>query len=138
MAIALDELTEDEVVSHSVKMNTLLHALQENGLSVDVCPAQSPGIITIRVPCELSSIELGRQLSYQGYLVQYESDYLKRANVIQVSTMGWTTPRMMRDVGAYIAQWIQQKTATSESDGSLILESLGVPTDESFVRDVSN
>ncbi|MET2869191.1 GNAT family N-acetyltransferase [Exiguobacterium profundum] len=138
MAIALDELTEEEVVSHSVKMNTLLNALQENGLTVDVCPAQSPGIITIRVPCELSSVELGRQLSYQGYLVQYESNYLKRANVIQVSTMGWTTPRMMRDVGAYIAQWIRQKTATSESDGSLILESLGVPNDESFVRGVSN
>lgn len=138
MAVSLDELTDEEVSSHEEKMVALINSLHENDLCIEVSPAQSPGIITIPVPCGQSSMELGRQLSYQGYLVQYESDYLKRANVIQVSTMGRTTPRMMRDVGAYIAQWIQQKTATSESDGSFIPESLDVPSDESFVRGVSN
>lgn len=138
MAVALDELTEEEVASHEEKLLVLVNSLHENGLHIELSPAQSPGILTIPIPSTQSSIALGKQLSYQGYLVQYESDYLKRANVIQVSTMGWTTPRMMRDAGAYIAQWIQQKTATSESDGSLILESLGVPNDESFVRGVSN
>lgn len=138
MAIALEELTEMEVVSHEEKMLVLINSLRENGLRIELSPAQSPGIITIPVPCGQSSIELGRQLSYQSYLVQYESEYLKRANIIQVSTMGWTTPRMMRDVGAYIAEWIQQKTATPESDGSLKLENPDVPSDEFFVRGVSN
>ncbi|MCT4784893.1 hypothetical protein ACFQO8_00725 [Exiguobacterium aestuarii] len=138
MDVALEELTEEQVASHQEKMALLVNSLRENGLQFKLSPSQSPGIITIPMPCGQSSIELGRQLSYQGYLVQYESEYLKRANVIQVSTMGWTTPRMMRDVGAYIAEWIQQKTATLESDGSLKHENPDVPSDEFFVRGVSN
>lgn len=138
MDVALEELTEEQVASHQEKMALLVNSLRENGLQFKLSPAQSPGIITIPMPCGQSSIELGRQLSYQGYLVQYESEYLKRANVIQVSTMGWTTTRMMRDVGAYIAEWMQQKTATLESDGSLTHENPDVPSDEFFVRGVSN
>ncbi|WP_215143025.1 GNAT family N-acetyltransferase [Exiguobacterium qingdaonense] len=138
MDVALDELTNEEVASHQEKMTALLKSLRESGLQVDVSPAQSPGIITLHMPPGQSATELGRQLSYQGYLVQYESDYLKRANVIQVSTMGWTTCRMMRDVGTYIAQWMRQKNATPRSGGPIIRENLDVPSDELFVRGVSN
>jgi aspartate aminotransferase-like enzyme/GNAT superfamily N-acetyltransferase len=50
-------------------------------------PARSPAVFTIPVPKDRSSVEVGRSLESQGILVSCGSDYLVRANRIQICLM---------------------------------------------------
>lgn len=135
MDVALSELTDAEMKAHQTKLDLFVHELMRRGIQVECKDDQSPGIFSLVLPDGQSSMELGRQLGFHGYHIQYESDYLRRANCIQVSTMGWTTTRDMQQVASYIATWIQKKTATQESDG-FKHENLGGPNGESYDRGV--
>lgn len=135
MDIALDELTDAEIGTHQSKLDVFVNELLRRGAPVKIGDDQAPGIFSLTLPEHLSSLELGRQLMFQGYQVQYESAYLRRANCLQVSTMGWTTERDLQQVAAYIGTWLQKKTATRESDG-VKHGNLGVPNDESYDRGV--
>lgn len=135
MDVALSELTDTEMKAHQTKLDLFVHELMHRGIQVECKDDQSPGIFSLVLPDKLSSMELGRQLEFHGYHIQYESDYLRSANCIQVSTMGWTTTRDMQQVASYIATWIQKKTATPESDG-FRRGNLGGPNAESFDRGV--
>ncbi|TCI57702.1 aminotransferase class V-fold PLP-dependent enzyme [Exiguobacterium sp. SH1S21] len=137
MDIALDELTEKEVSTHQSKMDVCLKELLGRGVAIETGDDQSPGILSIMLPEDRSSIELGRQLAYYGYHIQYESMYLQQLNCVQVSTMGWTTERDMQQVAAYIGRWLQKKTVTQMSDG-IRHENLDGPNGESFDRGVLN
>jgi aspartate aminotransferase-like enzyme len=48
----------------------------------------SPAIITIALPAELDSAKIGGQLQEAGYLLSYNSEYLRRKNWIQICLMG--------------------------------------------------
>lgn len=135
MDIALDELTDAEIGTHQSKLDVFVNELLRRGAPVKIGDDQAPGIFSLTLPEHLSSLELGRQLMFQGYQVQYESAYLRRANCLQVSTMGWTTERDLQQVAAYIGTWLQKKTATRESDG-FRRGNLGGPNDESYDRGV--
>jgi len=135
MDIALRELTDAEIATHQTKLDVFVQELVRRGVPVELRDDQAPGIFSITLPDTLSSIELGQQLAFHGYQVQYESVYLRRANCLQVSTMGWTTDRDLQQVAAYIGTWIQKKTATPRSDG-FRRGNLGGPNDESFDRGV--
>lgn len=135
LEVALDELTEAEIETHQRKMDVLQETLAKHGVPFKKIPNQAPGILALHLPNPLSSSELGNQLHYHGYRVQFESDYLKAANCLQISTMGWTTTRDVRAVATLVATWMQQKTATMERDGAKP-ESLAGPNDESYGRGV--
>ncbi|MEP6960998.1 MAG: aminotransferase class V-fold PLP-dependent enzyme [Acidobacteriota bacterium] len=52
----------------------------------------SPAVITIALPSSVDSGEAGLALQEAGYLLSYNSEYLRRLNWIQVCLMGaWTT-----------------------------------------------
>jgi aspartate aminotransferase-like enzyme len=48
----------------------------------------APGVATIDVSPALDSAEIGRQITQAGFLVSYNSDYLRRRNWIQICLMG--------------------------------------------------
>ncbi|MCE9620511.1 MAG: aminotransferase V [Planctomycetes bacterium] len=64
-------------------------SLRGSGFSlIDVDGHYSPAIITIVLPAELDSAIIGGQLMEAGYLLSYNSDYLRRRNWIQIGLMG--------------------------------------------------
>lgn len=50
--------------------------------------ACSPAVVTIALPADLDSSEVGARMAEAGYLLSCNSDYLRRRNWIQVCTMG--------------------------------------------------
>jgi aspartate aminotransferase-like enzyme len=48
----------------------------------------TPGVITIALPPDRNSAELGQQLQQAGFLLSYNSDYLRQRNWIQICLMG--------------------------------------------------
>lgn len=48
----------------------------------------APAVVTIVLPPELSSVELGRRMEENGFLLSYNSEYLRRRNWIQIALMG--------------------------------------------------
>ncbi len=52
----------------------------------------SPAVVTIVLPPELNSSEIGARLQEAGYLLSCNSDYLRKRNWIQVCTMSECSP----------------------------------------------
>jgi aspartate aminotransferase-like enzyme len=48
----------------------------------------SPAVVTIRLPEELNSVTIGGLMEESGYLLSYNSEYLRRKNWIQICLMG--------------------------------------------------
>lgn len=48
----------------------------------------SPAVITIALPPELNSVKVGEAMQESGYLLSYNSGYLRRKNWIQICLMG--------------------------------------------------
>ena len=48
----------------------------------------SPAVITIALPPEMNSIKIGEAMQEAGYLLSYNSEYLRRKNWIQICLMG--------------------------------------------------
>jgi len=48
----------------------------------------SPAVITIALPPELNSLKIGEAMQEAGYLLSYNSGYLRRKNWIQICLMG--------------------------------------------------
>src|SRR5437899_8028587 len=48
----------------------------------------SPAVITIALPSELNSVKIGESIQESGYLLSYNSEYLRRRNWIQICLMG--------------------------------------------------
>jgi aspartate aminotransferase-like enzyme len=51
-------------------------------------PVASPAVVTIVLPQEVSSRNVGRLLQQEGYLLSYKSEYLLCRNWIQICLMG--------------------------------------------------
>ena len=54
-------------------------------------PQTAPAVITIKLPAALNSVTLGAQLHEAGYLLSFNSEYLRRKNWIQICLMGECT-----------------------------------------------
>jgi aspartate aminotransferase-like enzyme len=50
--------------------------------------AASPAIVTLALPEELNSVQVGRLVEESGYLLSYNSEYLRRRNWLQICLMG--------------------------------------------------
>lgn len=48
----------------------------------------SPAVITIALPSDLNSVKIGALVQESGYLLSYNSEYLRRKNWIQICLMG--------------------------------------------------
>jgi len=62
-----------------------------DGMGFDLIgePGQvSPAVVSIRLPESLNSVKVGDSMQEAGYLISYNSDYLRRLNWIQVCLMG--------------------------------------------------
>jgi aspartate aminotransferase-like enzyme len=51
----------------------------------------SPAVITIALPPEMNSVKIGEAMQESGYLLSYNSGYLRRKNWIQICLMGECT-----------------------------------------------
>lgn len=51
----------------------------------------SPAVITIALPTEMNSLKIGGLIQEAGYLLSYNSEYLRRKNWIQICLMGECT-----------------------------------------------
>jgi aspartate aminotransferase-like enzyme len=47
-----------------------------------------PGVVTIVLPPEQNSSDFGQKLQKAGFMLSYNSDYLRRRNWIQICLMG--------------------------------------------------
>jgi aspartate aminotransferase-like enzyme len=66
--------------------------LNEAGFSlVGTNIATSPAVVTIALPAEMNSLTIGGLIQESGYLVSYNSEYLRRKNWIQICLMGEVT-----------------------------------------------
>lgn len=54
--------------------------------------AASPAVVTVPLPAEASSVEVGRALVSRGFLVSFQSEYLVRRNWVQLCAMGPAAP----------------------------------------------
>ncbi|MBE0542712.1 MAG: aminotransferase class V-fold PLP-dependent enzyme [Verrucomicrobia bacterium] len=48
----------------------------------------SPAVVTLALPADLNSVQIGGSLQEAGYLLSYNSDYLRRRNWLQICLMG--------------------------------------------------
>ncbi len=70
----------------------LRERLVENGIHlIGNGAAVSPAVITIQLPPEMDSVKFGGAMQESGYLLSFNSDYLRRKNWVQVCLMGECT-----------------------------------------------
>jgi aspartate aminotransferase-like enzyme len=53
--------------------------------------ATSPVVVTIALPAEMNSLKIGGMIQEAGYLVSYNSEYLRKKNWMQICLMGECT-----------------------------------------------
>jgi aspartate aminotransferase-like enzyme len=51
----------------------------------------SPAVVTLALPEQFNSVKLGKAIQEAGYLLSYNSEYLRRRNWIQICLMGECT-----------------------------------------------
>jgi aspartate aminotransferase-like enzyme len=74
-------------------LSTFLRAqLTELGLKLIGAETQTlPAVVTIALPPEMNSVKVGEMIQESGYLLSYNSEYLRRQNWIQICLMGECT-----------------------------------------------
>jgi aspartate aminotransferase-like enzyme len=65
--------------------------------------AATPGVVTIALPPSQNSIQLGQQLQKAGYLLSYNSDYLRQQNWLQICLMGEFSPEKLESLTSWLA-----------------------------------
>ncbi len=83
-----------------------LHArLARLGLPVTAPAGEtSPGVVTLALPPHLDAALVGARMEKAGYLLAYQSGYLRQRNWLQISLMGrWTWPTLRGLVAALAA-----------------------------------
>lgn len=66
----------------------------------------APAVVTVVLPPDIPSVELGRRLEEKGFLLNYNSEYLQRRNWIQIALMGecdWEESMALVNVLKYVA-----------------------------------
>ncbi len=76
-----------------VEMSTFLRTrLLEHGFDLVAGDARtSPAVVTIALPAELDSVQIGGLMQDSGFLLSCHSEYLRRRNWIQICLMGECT-----------------------------------------------
>jgi aspartate aminotransferase-like enzyme len=75
-----------EVAEVSIRLRA---RLRELGFRLLATAAEAmPGVVTIVLPAEQSSSDFGQKLQKAGFMLSYNSDYLRGRNWIQICLMG--------------------------------------------------
>ena len=92
------------------QMSEARHLCERHGLQ-PLAPAESssPAIITIVLPDEIDSVELGTALEEKGYLLSFHSEYLVARNWIQICMMGDSVDADFETLIPIIADIVNQK-----------------------------
>ena len=123
---ALDRFQSDVVFAEITEASTSLRrGLRELGYGI-VAPDDhsSPAVITVELPEEASSSELGRRLEEAGYFLSYNSAYLLQRNWIQVCLMG----EISREAVAPLLQAMRGCVGSSKGSQPLIPDSCRLGT----------
>jgi aspartate aminotransferase-like enzyme len=98
LLIALEELSPSTYVNIKETHSYLNRVLSLVGFKITTTEnIASPIIITIEIPKDISSLDIGDSLLYQGFQLHYESAYLRERNWIQVACVGdYTTTELER------------------------------------------
>jgi aspartate aminotransferase-like enzyme len=75
-----------EVAGVSIRLRARLRELGFRLLATDT--EAMPGVVTIVLPSEQNSSDFGQKLQKAGFMLSYNSDYLRRRNWIQICLMG--------------------------------------------------
>jgi aspartate aminotransferase-like enzyme len=76
--------------------------------------AVSPAVITIQLPPEMDSIKIGNAMQESGYLLSFNSEYLRKKNWIQVCFMGeWTREKVVALANAIHRVYARHKPETA-------------------------
>ncbi len=75
----------------------------------------SPAVVSIALPSEIPSKAIGWQLRKEGYLLSYNSEYLRQRNWIQVCLMGEWSPDHLETLPEVLAQLCAQRRLRKES-----------------------
>jgi aspartate aminotransferase-like enzyme len=78
-----------DLTALSVFLKARLLELGFNLLGADA--QTSPAVFTIPLPAEMNSVQLGDALQEAGYLLSYNSEYLRQKNCLQICLMGECT-----------------------------------------------
>jgi aspartate aminotransferase-like enzyme len=65
-------------------------------------PDATPGVVTIALPPGQSSAHLGQQLQQAGFLLSYNSDYIRQRNWIQICLMGEYCPEKLEALTSWL------------------------------------
>jgi aspartate aminotransferase-like enzyme len=83
----------------------LRHQLRDLGFTLVASEADAaPGVITIALPPDCDSADLAQQLQKAGYLLSYNSDYLRQRNWIQICLMGEQCPEKLDSLTAWLGK----------------------------------
>jgi len=89
LATALDHFNEKNLERQIVLSSTIRKALISEGFKVIGDGADSaPFVVTIALPPELDSVEIGQKMSNKYFRIGYLSRYLRERNWIQLAWMG--------------------------------------------------
>jgi aspartate aminotransferase-like enzyme len=75
-----------EVIEVSARLRARLRELGFRLIATDA--EAMPGVVTITLPADQNSSDFGLKLQKAGFLLSYNSDYLRRRNWIQICLMG--------------------------------------------------
>ena len=83
----------------------LRHRLRESGFNV-IAPDSdaTPGVVTVALPPGQSATQLGEQLQKAGYLLSFNSDYLRQRNWIQICLMGEYASEKLDGLAAWLGK----------------------------------
>jgi aspartate aminotransferase-like enzyme len=73
----------------------------------------TPGVVTIALPPGQNSAHLGQQLQKAGYLLSYNSDYIRQRNWIQICLMGEYCPEKLEALTSWLVKNAQSAPETA-------------------------
>ncbi|HUD82084.1 MAG TPA: aminotransferase class V-fold PLP-dependent enzyme [Candidatus Saccharimonadales bacterium] len=88
-------------------------SLRSMGFQVVASDADAtPGVVSIALPQNQNSAQLGAQLQRAGYLLSFNSDYLRQRNWIQICLMGEYSPEKLES----LLNWLAKNAAPSRNN----------------------
>jgi aspartate aminotransferase-like enzyme len=98
----------------------LRHRLRESGFNLVASDSDAtPGVVTIALPPGQNSVELGRQLQRAGYLLSYNSDYLRQRNWIQICLLGEYSQEKLESLTTWLGKNAQPAPVTAPARATL-------------------
>jgi aspartate aminotransferase-like enzyme len=80
---------EDRFSELTARSSWLRRELQQTGFQlIGAGAGLSPAVVTIALPADLDSVTIGTLMEETGYLLSYNSEYLRRRNWLQICIMG--------------------------------------------------